>query len=201
MAWHWLADYLQLCNCEYGCPCNFDAPPSAGFCEGMGAWHIRAGNLDSTRLDGLNCAFSAHWPKAIHMGGGTVALYIDERANVAQREALLKIMAGQAGGSPFAILVQTFSKVLDPMFVPIEFNLAGENSSLKVGNVARGVMEPIVNPVTKEPHFAEVNLPTGFIFTQGLVFSNKECWVKDRDLNFTHPGKNAHVAVVNYHHG
>lgn len=166
MAWHWLADYLQFCNCDYGCPCNFDAPPTMGYCEGMGTWHIRVGNLDDLKLDGLNCGFAARWPKAIHLGNGTVALYIDERANTAQRDALLKIMSGQAGGAPFAILAATFSKILDPVFVPIAVNVAGENSTVKTGSVARGAMEPIINPVTKEPHFASLDLPTGFIFTQ-----------------------------------
>lgn len=199
MAWHWLADYLQFCNCDYGCPCNFDAPPTMGYCEGMGTWHIRVGNLDDLKLDGLNCGFAARWPKAIHLGNGTVALYIDERANTAQRDALLKIMSGQAGGAPFAILAATFSKILDPVFVPIAVNVAGENSTVKTGSVARGAMEPIINPVTKEPHFASLDLPTGFIFTQGAVYSNKECWAKDRDLNFSYPSKNAHLAIVDYH--
>lgn len=201
MEWHWLADYLQTCNCDYGCPCNFDAPPSPGFCEGTGVWHIRVGNLESVKLDGLNCGFAAHWPKAIHLGGGTLAAYIDERANVAQRDAFLKIMTGQAGGLPFSILATTFSKVLDPVFVPFEVDVRGEHSSFKMGNAAKSVMEAITNPVTKEPHFADVEMPTGFIFTKGAVYSNKECWVKDRDLNFSHPNKNAHLAIVNYSHG
>jgi len=36
--WLFEADYLQACNCEYGCPCEFQAPPSSGFCAGVGAW-------------------------------------------------------------------------------------------------------------------------------------------------------------------
>ena len=36
--WTMEADYLQACNCDYGCPCEFEAPPTQGYCEGIGAW-------------------------------------------------------------------------------------------------------------------------------------------------------------------
>ena len=26
--WTMEADYLQACNCDYGCPCEFQAPPT-----------------------------------------------------------------------------------------------------------------------------------------------------------------------------
>ena len=28
------------CNCDYGCPCNFNALPSKGKCEGQWTWHV-----------------------------------------------------------------------------------------------------------------------------------------------------------------
>src|SRR5690348_15511320 len=50
----WLeADYLQACNCDYGCPCEFEAPPTEGFCEGLGAWRISKGKYGDVSLDGL----------------------------------------------------------------------------------------------------------------------------------------------------
>jgi hypothetical protein len=33
LSWFFDADYLQACNCDYGCPCEFAAPPTPGFCE------------------------------------------------------------------------------------------------------------------------------------------------------------------------
>src|SRR6266446_3627777 len=30
--------YLQACHCDYGCPCEFSAPPTAGSCHGVGLW-------------------------------------------------------------------------------------------------------------------------------------------------------------------
>src|SRR5260221_3535588 len=107
--WSFDADYLQACNCDYGCPCEFSAPPTRGSCEGLGAWHIQRGNYGALSLDGLGLGFAARWPKAIHEGNGTACILVDEKANPAQRAALLDIVGGQQGGLPFEIIVTTFS--------------------------------------------------------------------------------------------
>src|SRR5258708_1898683 len=151
LSWSFDTDYLQACNCDYGCPCEFSAPPTPGFCEGLGAWRINQGNHGDTRLDGLGLAFAAHWPKAIHEGGGTVCAFIDEKANPAQRDALVQIVSGSAGGLPFEILATTFSKMLEPRFVPFQFHMDGRNSSVQLGDAMRISVVPISNPVTKEP--------------------------------------------------
>src|SRR5439155_2910798 len=114
---------------------EFSAPPTRGFCEGMGAWRIIRGHYGDVALDGLGVAFAARWPKAIHEGNGTCGLLFDERASAPQRDALLQICSGQAGGLPFEIIVTTFSKILDPQYVPFKFNFAGRNSSVEVGKV------------------------------------------------------------------
>src|SRR5215471_13125876 len=99
--WSLEADFIQACNCDYGCPCEFSAPPTRGFCEGVGAWRINKGNYGDVKLDGLGAGFIARWPKAIHEGNGTASMLFDERANPKQREALVQICTGKAGGSPF----------------------------------------------------------------------------------------------------
>ena len=30
--WKMKVDYIEGCNCEFGCPCNFSGYPSGGFC-------------------------------------------------------------------------------------------------------------------------------------------------------------------------
>src|ERR1041385_6929873 len=89
--WFLAAEYLQACNCDYGCPCEFQAQPTYGRCEGMGAWRIEVGKYGSVKLDGLCFAFAARWPKAIHEGNGTVQFFFDEKANSEQRQALSQI--------------------------------------------------------------------------------------------------------------
>src|SRR5687767_10407768 len=89
--WTLEADYLQGCNCDYGCPCEFEAPPTRGDCQGLGAWQIRQGRYGTVALDGLGFGFAAIWPGPIHKGNGTAALFFDDQADPAQRKALLEI--------------------------------------------------------------------------------------------------------------
>jgi Protein of unknown function (DUF1326) len=39
---------LVACNCDYGCPCNFNALPTQGKCEGGWTWHVDGGGFDVT---------------------------------------------------------------------------------------------------------------------------------------------------------
>jgi hypothetical protein len=196
--WSIEADYLQACNCDYGCPCEFSAPPTQGFCEGVGAWKINRGRYGELTLDGLALAFAARWPKAIHEGNGTVCLFFDERADPKQREALMKIASGQEGGLPFEILITTVSKILEPQYVPFEFHMDGRNSRVKVGNAVTMAMEPIKNPVTGEAESVRVDHGTGFIFKEAECVSARECRGSAGELNFSYPSKAGFVSKIKY---
>src|SRR5262249_23484163 len=93
--WRVRADEFLNCNCAYGCPCQFNALPTPGFCEGAVGYRIHEGHFGDVRLDGLNAAVLVHWPGAIHPGNGTMQLVISDRADARQREALVKIMSGE----------------------------------------------------------------------------------------------------------
>ncbi len=184
-SWVFDADYLQACNCDYGCPCEFAAPPTPGFCEGTGTWLIKTGRCGNISLDGLGLAFAAHWPKAIHLGGGTVNIFIDERANQDQRQALENIAFGKLGGVPFEILATTFSTVQPTQYVPfggqIAFNL-----------------EPVKNPVTGGPEFVRIEHATGFVFKGAEVVSARDLRVSCGDINFQYADKAGFVTEVHY---
>jgi hypothetical protein len=196
--WSLEADYLQACNCDYGCPCEFSAPPTKGFCQGLGAWRITRGTYGDVRLDGLGLGFAAHWPKAIHEGGGTVCIFVDEKASPAQRDALLQIASGKAGGLPFEIIATTFSKILEPRFVAFQFNGNGRNSGVKMGDAVTASLAPIKNPVTQEPESVRVDHATGFMFQQAECVSAEEMHVKAGELNFSWPKKAGFISHVKY---
>ena len=196
--WSIEADFLQGCNCNYGCPCEFEAPPTYGHCEGMGAWKITKGRYGDVSLDGLGFAFAAHWPKAIHLGNGTAVLFFDEKANAKQREALMDIATGKAGGMPFEIIVTTFSKVLDPQFVPFKFTMKGNNSSVQVGNAIFLTLEPIKNPVTGNSESVRIEHATGFIFQSAEALSTKDCRINVGELNFSCVNRSGFLSKIKY---
>jgi hypothetical protein len=155
------------CNCSYGCPCQFNALPTQGHCQAVAAIDIEQGHHDETDLSGLRIGLIVAWPGPIHEGNGQAVPIVDERADLRQREALLRIMSGLdtvPGATFFQVFSTTFTKVHEPVFAPIDLRVDIDRRSARLdipGWVdARG--EPIVNPVTGEEHRARINLPQGF---------------------------------------
>ena len=89
------------CNCDYSCPCQFHALPTHGDCKGVGFFRIDQGHFDGTPLDGLKVGGVYAWPGPIHEGHGKCQIFIDAKADQAQRAALLKISMGEEA-EPFS---------------------------------------------------------------------------------------------------
>src|SRR5258706_11050039 len=64
------------CNCDYGCPCQFESRPTQGNCRGFGASHIDRGHFGDVKLDGLNFAVAYAWPGAVNEGNGAMQAII-----------------------------------------------------------------------------------------------------------------------------
>jgi len=165
--WEIKATEFGSCNCAYGCPCQFDALPTHGDCKGVLAMEIHEGHHGEVRLDGLRLAMIQSWPGPVHEGGGKCQRIVDARADAAQREALLRIMAGE-DTDPFATMFFVFNSLMDEVFepisAPIEFDVDVDGRRARIGIDglidARG--EPIKNPVTGAEHRARIDLPHGF---------------------------------------
>ncbi len=165
--WRVRADEFVNCNCAYGCPCQFNALPTLGFCKATAGWKIHEGHFGDVPLDGLNTAFFVHFPGAVHEGNGTIQLVVDERADARQREALVKIMSGEET-EEMATMWWVYSAMspnkLGPLFLPIEFDVdvEGRRARLNIPGLLELVGEPIRNPVTGAEHRARIDLPHGF---------------------------------------
>lgn len=164
--WRLEGEWMKNCNCAFGCPCDFNAPPTQGYCKGLVAMRIAKGHFEGTRLDGLCFAITVDFPGALHEGNGTIQPIIDERATPEQRQALFEIFSGKhsAEGTLFQIVSVIVTKIHDPVFAPFEFSFDKDGRVARL--VARGVLEtdvePIKNPVTGTPHRIQVVMPEGF---------------------------------------
>ena len=116
--WEFHGKQFVNCNCAYGCPCQFNARPTYGDCRAVIFFHIDTGHFGATRLDGLNAAFAASWPGAIHEGHGRMQPIIDARADEAQRQALHAIMTGKETDEMSNYLA-IFSAMCDTIHDPI----------------------------------------------------------------------------------
>lgn len=157
MTTNWKLDgtYFEACSCEIACPCVFLSAPTEGECTALIGWHIDQGHFEDTSLDGLNVALALHSPGHMAEVQWRVALYLDDRANQAQNEALAKIFAGQVGGHP-ARLGEHIGEVLGVAAAPIDYRTNGKKRSIKIGDVAEAEIEAIVGQgeaeVTIENH-------------------------------------------------
>jgi hypothetical protein len=170
--WKMHAYYLDACNWDWGCPCQFNANPTHGNCGGVGM------------------AWTASFPGPVHKGHGKAAYYIDKRADNVQFKALSEIMIGRAGGGPFAVYASVIDEYEEPRRARITFQAKGIKSHVKVcDNIAEAWLEPIRNPVTGQVHRAIIEIPGGFEASRMDQASMKKLVANDGSkFNFQYTG-------------
>ncbi len=97
-------------------------------------WHIGDGHYGDVRLDGLHVAAAIHSPGNMAESKWRLAFYFDDRATDDQKDALIKIFSGQAGGHP-AVLADQVGEVLGVRSVPVEYHAEGKRHSLRIGDI------------------------------------------------------------------
>jgi hypothetical protein len=187
---------LVACNCDYGCPCNFNALPTTGKCEGGWTWHVDEGRYGDTGLDGLNFSVYVNWPGAIHEGDGVALVLVDDRADDAQRRAIETLVGGDVGG-PWGVLGWTWPTVHGPYAVAYEVEIDGVNSRITAGDHVAIESGPIRNPVTGAESFPGVVLPQGIIFKRGDCGASTVFRVKD-GVSYDHSGQYTAVGPFEY---
>jgi hypothetical protein len=196
MAWNLKGQVVIACNCDYGCPCNFNARPTNGKCEGGWTWHVEEGGYDGVDLAGLNFSVYVNWPGAIHEGDGEAVVLIDERADDDQRAAIETLVSGSVGG-PWGILGWTWPTIHGPHAVPYELRLDGLATKLRAGDVVEVEVDKIRNPVTGDEVTPGVVLPQGLIFKQGDLGTSSTFRVHD-GISYDHSGQYAAVGPFDY---
>jgi hypothetical protein len=130
--WHTKGDWFDVCKCSVPCPCTFAQPPTTGDCAGILAWHINDGSYGDVDLSGLSVVAVSTFTGNIWAGAkAQMGIYIDDRADDRQREAIQAIWGGQAGGwmAGFADLVGEMRGIES---ATINFEVADDLSSWRV---------------------------------------------------------------------
>src|SRR5436305_12839886 len=89
--------WFKNCNCDPGCPCDFNKFPTHDHCEGAVAMRIDNGNFGDVELTRLHLAGTVRWLLAMHDGNGEVVPIIDEKADEPQGGAHLQISRERQG--------------------------------------------------------------------------------------------------------
>ncbi len=175
----WYVEGVEFsnCNCAYGCPCQFEALPTHGHCQGFEVIRIDKGHFGDVRLDGLNIAMLYAYPGPVFEGKGELQVIIDERADARQREALVKVLHGQEteeAATHWWVYNAMSDKIHEPLFKPIEYEVDVEARTARV--VIPGVLEsvgsPIKSPATGAEHRVRIDIPNGIEFELAEIGSS-----------------------------
>jgi hypothetical protein len=163
--WSLAGEEITSCNCAWGCPCQFNALPTTGQCEAIISISVRDGHYGDTPMDGVRFSRVMWWPGAVHQGGGTRLLIIDDSASQDQWNAIERLESDVDSHPFFGIYGSMAPTRLETISAPIEFELDRDGRHGKVsigGGLAEVRVEPIRNQVTGLEHRARINLPNGF---------------------------------------
>ena len=184
------------CNCDYGCPCNFNALPTKGHCEGGWTWRVKSGAVDDVSLDGLCFSVFVKWPGAIHHGNGEGVILVDKRATDAQRNAIAALVGGKCGG-PWGVLAWTWPKVHGPRAVQYEIDGEGVQTKIRAGDSLLLEYTTIKNPVSGAECHPGIVLPEGLILKRADCGASNVFKVSD-GIELDHSGQ--YTAVGDFHY-
>ena len=203
LTWSIEGEYFENCNCTVACPCIFStqAPftsmPTEGACEVGFAFRFERGSFGDTSLNGLNAAMIARTPGPMGDGNWSVALYVDERADQSQNEAIQAILSGAAGGimGGFAPLV---GEVLGAKAVPITYSVEGKRRSVEIPGIMQLAVRPIPTILGEDGEMkaagAHPFAPEGVVIAVGESGST---W-SDYGMKWDNSGKNGHYAPIRW---
>jgi hypothetical protein len=113
---------FENCTCQLVCPGHMHFSQACTHERCLGYWAIRVdqGRFGDVPLDGLRAFVAFDSPQRMMDGGWTEVVIIDQSATPAQRDAMDRILRGQAGGS-WSRLAPFVARWLDTRYLPIEF--------------------------------------------------------------------------------
>ena len=193
------ANWLETCNCDPGCNCNFGGFPDHGPCEALVGLRIDEGNFGDVDLSDVKAVLAIMWPKAIHEGNGTAAIFIDESASEQQVQGLATILTGQVGGMPWEILATTLTSLDGPVLKHIQMDVNGTNSGFSIDGILEAKMVPLKNPVTGEDNEVHIVFPNGgLIWNDGDNATTSTMKVDYGAVKFDHTGMSGIFAPVEW---
>ena len=199
-AWYIKGELLGACNCDWGCPCNFEAAPTNGFCDGFYLIVAHEGRFGEVELAGARFMTGGHAPGPIHEGEGTSILILDEDTTPEQRRAIERLWRGGGVGSPFDEFASVTTVWYEPLVARIEVELDGIRSRARVVGAATYdlALSRVANPVTGHEEITYLDHPTGFSTKYAELGMATDARFESPWASFDTTGKYAEYAEISY---
>ena len=196
--WHLKGDYFENCNCEVLCPCIVQgaaAVPTEGHCDVGFAFHIEEGDLNGIALNSLNFVVIVYTPGIMSEGNWSTAVYIDQRADQQQREALSRILSGEVKG-PAERWMSFTSDFLGIKYSPITYKAEGHTRSVSIPQIIDFNVEGIVAGRQTDP-MRLVN--TGHPVNSSLALARGTgSTYTDHGMSWVNTRKNGHYSTFEW---
>jgi hypothetical protein len=193
------AESIEACNCNHGCNCQFQGIPNEGKCEFIIGYAVKDGRVGDVSLNGLRAVVAAKYPKAIHEGNGHVVLFVDDKSSDEQVNAFVSVLSGQLGGMPWEAIAGTIGKFEGPIRTPIQIDVDGEQSTVRVPGFVDLQLTPIRDAVSGEPKEVHIVYPKGgFFWDDAKIATTATMRAQHGDFRVEWPGKYAAAAEVNW---
>ena len=165
------------CNCNYGCPCQFEDLPTHGHCTGFEVLHIDKGHFGDIDLTGQKVALLYAWPGPIYEGNGAMQVIIDDGATPEQHDALNRVLQGEETdpeASHWWVYRAMCSTVHDTLTKRINFevDIESRKAHVAIPNVLKSSGRPIQAPHGGGEHRVRIDIPNGIEFTLAEIGSS-----------------------------
>jgi hypothetical protein len=165
--WHIEGEWFKNCNCDPGCPCDFNQRPTQGYCEGMVAMRITKGYFGDVDMADVIWGGAVHWPGPIHEGDGEMWPFVDEKASEEQRNAVFELASGKHGDTMMEVFTFVCPTIHPPLIAPVEweFDIENRRGHVRVGDGMEAEVDTLRGIEPPDPYRILVKIPGGMEYT------------------------------------
>jgi hypothetical protein len=137
---------LEACSCGILCPCWVGEDPDGGSCDAFNAYHFDRGEINGVDVSGLSFVRVVQIPgNVLTPGSWKQVVFIDERADDQQLQAIVDAYTGKLGG-PLADLAGLIGETLAVERAPITHEVKDGAGTLRIGEFVSSHMHPYRGP-------------------------------------------------------
>jgi len=165
--WYIEGEWFKNCNCDAGCPCDFNQRPTHGHCDGMAAMRITDGHFGDVDLGGVKWGAVVRWPGPLHEGNGELVPFVDSDTTDGQRNAIFEIASGKHGDTFMEVFSFICPTVHEPVIAPVDwaFDLESRTGHVRVDGLLEADVETLRGIEPPDPYRILVRIPGGMEYT------------------------------------
>jgi hypothetical protein len=180
---------FENCNCQLVCPGHVHFQQLCTHERCVGYWAVRFddGRFEEVSLAGARAVIAYDCPQKMIEGSWTEVVLIDASAGDAQRNAIERILTGQAGG-PWEILARFVSNWLPTRSAAIRIEEEERGKSVSIDGILDARIDDIKGrdrstPVTFENMYNQIHPPTQMLARGTTCYDDGTIRVETKDTH------------------